>query len=397
MEVAMFGHRSPRIRTISSVVVVVAWLFILALGPHAVAESMAASAPQSSSIAAGGNLVTNVILSPWPSNVLASGQPVNATFDYRTSEPGGVCIFVRPYSSGAPTPNYVAHPSPVYPVGTGTGTGSFRIESGTAVVDQIRVCMYNADRTALLFEAYLPVHYLYSEAGNLVTNVRLSPQTPNIVGLSENINVAFDYQTTVLAGVQIFARPFSGGATTPHYLAHGSGIYPVGSGSGSGWFSIGSGTGVIDHIRLQMYSADTVLLFEYFLPVHYLYSGAANLVTNVSLDPPTPNIVAVGQDIHVACNYRTNEAGGIQIFMRPYSGPYGTPGYGAHHSPVYPVGTGSASGWFHINRGSGLIDRISIRMFKANQSTILFDPYLPVHYQYFAPYRVFLPLVLRNW
>jgi hypothetical protein len=396
MEVAMSGYRGSRIQRISSVLVV-ALLLTLAVVPHAAAESIRASASQSSSSISGNNLVTNIVLTPWPSNVLAAAQAVNATFDYRSGEPGGVRIFVRPYSGAAATPNYAAHGSPLYPVGTGSGTGYFRIESGTALVDRIRITMYNADQSRLLFESFLPVHYLYSDAGNLVTNVRLSPQTPNIVGLNENINLTFDYQTTVLAGVRIFARPFSGSNTTPGYGAHGSPLYPVGTGSGTGWFNIDGGSGVIDRIRLQMYNADqTVLLFEYFLPVHYLYSGAANLVTNVSLGPPTPNIVALNENVNLTFDYRTNVPGGVRIFARPYSGDDLTPGYAAHGSPLYPVGTGNGSGSFNIGSGSGVIDKIRLRMYNADQSELLFEAFMPVHYQYHAPYRLFLPALLRN-
>ena len=70
-------------------------------------------------------------------------------------------IFARPFTSGALTPNYAAHPSPLYPVGTGSASGWFTISDGTVKVDQIRIQMWNADQTRLLFQTKIPVSYQF--------------------------------------------------------------------------------------------------------------------------------------------------------------------------------------------------------------------------------------------
>ena len=68
---------------------------------------------------------------------------------------------------------------------------------------------------------------------HLVTNIDLTPDTPNILRFNESVNITFDYSTTEPSGVRIFARPFTNGALTPNYAAAGSPIYPT-SATGTG-------------------------------------------------------------------------------------------------------------------------------------------------------------------
>jgi hypothetical protein len=103
--------------------------------------------------------ISNIQLSPSSPASLIFNQNVDITFDYTTEEAGGVRIFARPFSSGSLTSNYAAHSSPNYPVGSGSGTGYFTITSGAAIVDQIRIRMYNDDQSVLLLEFFIPVEY----------------------------------------------------------------------------------------------------------------------------------------------------------------------------------------------------------------------------------------------
>jgi len=109
-----------------------------------------------------------------------------------------------------------------------------------------------------------------SAAGHSVTKVTLNPPTPNILLHNQNVTVSFSYATTQPGGVRIFARPFVGASPAPHYAASGAGISPTGSGTGTQTFTITSGTVTVNRIRIQMWNdAQTVLLFEAFLPVNY--------------------------------------------------------------------------------------------------------------------------------
>lgn len=331
--------------------------------------------------AAGDHLVTNISLGPDTPNIVRFNENVTVSFSYSTTEPGGVRIFVRPFTNGGLTPNYTAHASPLYPTSaTGQGDGYFSVTSGQVVVDQVRLQMWNANQTTLLFETFLPVHYFFGDATHLVTDIVLRPDTPDVLGLGQNVDLSFSYTTRQAGGVRIFARPFTNGALSPNYAAHASPVYATGGGSGSGSFTISAGQAVVDQIRLQMWDASqTALLFEAFLPVYYRFRSPTNIVTDVALAPDTPNVFQYNQDISLTFNYSTNQAGGVRIWARPFSGAGLSANYAAHASPVYPVGSGSGSGSFRLTAGPLVVDKVRIQMWDANQTTLLFEAFLPVH------------------
>jgi hypothetical protein len=331
--------------------------------------------------AAGDHLVTNISLGPDTPNILRFNQNVNLTFSYSTTEAGGVRIFARPFSNGALTPNYAAHASPLYPTSaTGSGDGYFTITSGQVVVDQIRFQMWNAAQTTLLFETFIPVHYLFGDPAQLVTDVDLTVDTPDVLPFNENVNIAFNYSTRQPGGVRIFVRPFSNGALTPNYAAHASPLYPTGAGSGTGYFTITSGQVVVDQLRIQMWDANqTALLFEAFLPVYYRFRSSTNSVTDIEFNPDTPNVFKYNQNVNLTFNYSTNQAGGVRIWARPFSGANLSPGYAAHGSPLYATGSGSGTGSFSLTAGPMAVDKVRIQMWDANQTTLLFEAFLPVY------------------
>ena len=110
-------------------------------------------------VSAAGHSVTKVTLNPPTPNVLVHNQNVTVSFSYATTEPGGVRIFARPFVGASPAPGYAASGAGISPTGSGTGTQTFTITSGTVTVNRIRIQMWNAGQTQLLFEAFLPVHY----------------------------------------------------------------------------------------------------------------------------------------------------------------------------------------------------------------------------------------------
>lgn len=94
---------------------------------------------------------------------LDHGDPVNLSFSYTTDETEGVYIWARPMTGGALTPNYAAHPSPLHMSPTGDGTGFFRIDAGYAEIDQVRLQMWNQDKSELLNETIVDVDFTYGE------------------------------------------------------------------------------------------------------------------------------------------------------------------------------------------------------------------------------------------
>lgn len=107
------------------------------------------------------HLVTNIVLTTPTPNILAHNQQVNFTFDYNTTEAGGVRIWGRPYTGSALTPNYAAHGSPLHAVGAGSGSGYFTITTGRVTVNKIRFEIWDNAQTRRLFRGFIPVNYQY--------------------------------------------------------------------------------------------------------------------------------------------------------------------------------------------------------------------------------------------
>ena len=323
--------------------------------------------------------ISNIQLTPSSPASLTFNQNVDITFDYTTDEAGGVRIWARPFTNGALTPNYAAHGSPVYPFGSGSGTGYFTITSGDVIVDEIRFQMWDANQTVMLLEFFVPVEYIYS--AHSISSIVLTPTWPTSLGFNDNVDITFNYTTNEASGVRIWARPYTNGSLTPNYAAHGSPVYPVGSGSGTGYFTITSGDVIVDEIRFQMWDASqSTLLLEFFIPVEYHF--ASHSISNIELTPSSPASLTFNQNVDITFNYTTDEASGVRIWARPFTNGSLTPNYAAHGSPVYPAGSGSATGYFTITSGDVIVDEIRFQMWDAGQTTLLLEFFVPVEYHF---------------
>jgi len=65
------------------------------------------------------------------------GEQLNVHVDYTVAPTQGARIFVRPLTGGSLTPDYWAHPSPLY-TGSGAMSGWFGFDAASTV-DQVRV------------------------------------------------------------------------------------------------------------------------------------------------------------------------------------------------------------------------------------------------------------------
>lgn len=362
-------------------------LVSLVLSPQ---TNFPAQASSSSSESAVGDTVTTLILSPQSPNILRTNQNVTINFSYSTTSVGGVYIHIRPYTDGALTPSYAADPSPLYPQSaTGTGSTFFTISSvagGQEVVDQLRIRMYASNNTTLLFEVFIPVYYLFSDATNMVYNISFMPpqggagtDTPNLIPLTEHVNYTFSYVSNQKLGVRIFGLPFTNGNPTPSYGVNGSPNYPAGTGSGSGFFTIMTAQQAVDQYRFNVTSDDqSVLLFEAFLPVFFRFRTAVNNITHIRINPDTPNVFKYGQDVTVNFSYTVAIKGGAYIWARPFTGGQLSPGYAACGSPVYS-GSGTASCAFSLTSGPTMVDKIRIQMWNTDQTSLLYEAFLPVN------------------
>lgn len=305
----------------------------------------------------------------------ALGQQVSIFMGYQTDEPGGIRIFARPFTNGNPTPGYSASGSPIY-MGSGTANGTFTINTGVAVVDEIRIEVYNADQSLLLRRMWVPVNFHFGSVG--VNNFGFSsdPELTSLL-LGEDFSCSFHYNVNYPGGVRIFVRPFTNGNITPGYSASGSGIYTGSGTNGGSNFRINTGKNVhVDALRVKIVSADqTVDIDEFFIPVNVYYST----VKITDIVPQSGNFPFNNEDRDVAFQYSTTESGGVRIFPRPWTNGALTPGYSASGSGVY-TGSGNGNGTFTITSGNQRVDHVRFNVTSADQSETLLQIWSPVDY-----------------
>ena len=302
----------------------------------------------------------------------ANGENVTLDFEYSTDQTAGVRIFARPFTNGNLTPSYAASGSPLY-TGSGNGSASFTISTGTVKVDEIRFQILTADQSMLLREFFIPVAYDFGENG--VHSLTFS--TPAAVGSflhNEQVDIDFSYHINHPGGVRIFVRPFTNGNLSPGYGASGSPIF-TGTGNHMVNFSINSGTNVrVDSLRVQVSNADqTQVLETFFVPVNWYWSNVK--ITNFTL--AGNNFPANGENRTVSFNYQTTVGPGVRIFPRPFSNGDLTPGYGACGSPVF-TGSGSDDCSFTISGSNQHVDHIRFMATNDNQTQTLLEMYYPV-------------------
>ena len=260
--------------------------------------------------------ISGIHFSPDSPSALPFGENVDISFSYSTTEAGGIRIFARPMTNGSTTPGYGASGSPLYPAGSGSGSGSFTITGGETTVDQIRFQVYNSDQSALLSEFFVPVIFHFHAAATSITDIEAASPSPASLAYGQNVDITFNYSTAQAGGIRIFARPMTNGATTPGYGASGSPLYPAGSGSGSGSFTITGGETTVDQIRFQVYNSDqSALLSEFFVPVRYAFP------VKFASAPAAPTLIVSKSGGNVTLSWTSvPTASGYLIGYAPYPG-----------------------------------------------------------------------------
>ncbi len=104
--------------------------------------------------------ITDIRFDPPSPATLEFNDRVTFTFDYTTTEPGGVYIWGTPFTGGSLPGGSAMHGSVLHPTGEGSLSGWFTIRDGAKTVDQVRFQMVDADRN-VLYEAFIDVSYTY--------------------------------------------------------------------------------------------------------------------------------------------------------------------------------------------------------------------------------------------
>lgn len=132
-------------------------------------------------------------------------------------------------------------------------------------------------------------------------------------------------------------------------------------------------------------AAGIVLLALTTLSFVHGVMAPGNSVTKINLNPRTPNILLNGQKVMIEFSYTTNEAAGVRIFARPFTAGSPSPSYAASPAPLSPMGSGTGTQNFTISTGNVKVDQIRFQMYNAAQTTVLFEAFIPVYYEFRTP------------
>jgi thiol-disulfide isomerase/thioredoxin len=129
-----------------------------------------------------------------------------------------------------------------------------------------------------------------AEDGKATLEIRsISPASPAQLQAGERLTIAVEYRNPEARSVQIWARPYTNGKTTPGYRAHGSYAYTETTGRIEGWFFFDQPT-VIDEVRVQMVeaagSAERKILASASQPVTATWTGTRTPVAAAQPDAP---------------------------------------------------------------------------------------------------------------
>ncbi|MHC4113136.1 MAG: right-handed parallel beta-helix repeat-containing protein, partial [Planctomycetota bacterium] len=214
-----------------------------------------------------------------------------------------------------------------------------------------------------------------------ISDIVVTPKPPAELLDGEPVTVRFSYVTEEERGVRIYAVPYTQGKVTPGADVFQSQLYQVGEGEGSAGFTIDGQDIMVDEVQMVMTTSDqSQTLLELYFGVEFLFY--AHSITNIVLSPPSPATLMPDANVNVTFDYATTEANGVNIWARPMSNGFPTPGYGAHPSPDYPSGYGSGTGWFHIPYGNVAVDQIRFQMYNLSETVLLREVFVPVLYRY---------------
>lgn len=103
---------------------------------------------------------------------LKDGQRLSVRFQYTIESIEGARIFVRPYVDGKRLRKFEAHGSPVYPKGSATASGYFRL-TDESVVDEIQIQMWSDGEQLLVLK--IPVRIKGTEPAAKVVDPYTTP------------------------------------------------------------------------------------------------------------------------------------------------------------------------------------------------------------------------------
>lgn len=351
-------------------------VWIAAFSPLPLAPIAWAGLPSPS--VTGKGLVYHLVFQTPSPNILPVGHNFAVDFDYLSDVVGQVIVTIAPYTDGSPSPGVVMDPPLALPAAGGSGRCEFTFTAGPILVDSLRVRMTGvSDPAQVLYETWIPVEVLFSASPNLVYGLAFTPNTPNVLGFNDPLQVDFSYRAAH-DRVSVSVQPFSGGRAAANAVLTPAEALSVGSHTGSASFTLTAGQTMIDQVRIAMLdAAGQTALFEAFLPVNFRFRPAANSVSHFTLTPGSLNRFRDIDFFLLNFSYSNNWAGDAEINILPFSGPAPTSGVTGTLNGIVPPGTGAGSLQFRIPTSAEKVDKIRVQM--RSGFTVLSETFLPVN------------------
>lgn len=223
---------------------------------------------------------------------LPLGAMVTVSFDYKIDTAEGVRIWAVPHTLDQPTPDATAIPVGVMGAGAGSSTRSFYV-SAPATVTHVQLSMESALSGDTLLEIFLPVHYVYDEAG--IFDVEGSHPAGSRIRYGENLDLSLGYDSGQSKNVQIVILPFTDGELTPGYVADDAPVRPA-AGSCNQGFTFNAEAHITD-IRVQIRDSvlQRVVYAEFFIPYEAWWAPVG--VTTLVPRQPQGSLVPYGERV----------------------------------------------------------------------------------------------------
>ena len=311
-------------------------------------------------------------------------MPVEVACDWEwTGNDNDISMRAIPMTNGSVSPGAYLY----YENRTGPGSGrvwpSFTIQSGSVLVDEIRLTMELGDPVyETAFEVNIPVSLHFGP--HSFHNIDIDFDPPERMQLGQQVTMDFIWETNHVGGHRVVIRPLTDGFYTPNMGTGGSGVLSGTSGLATRWFTVLQFPVHIDGIVFEIYNADwSDLLYEFIIPADYSYDTTA--VQNVVLDPPSPASLIHGEEVTITFDYLTDHPMDPVMYAVPQTNGVHSPGFTL--GPSYPLapGFGSGTNTFSIQATAGLVDVDEI-LFSMHdffdEETIIYQFRMPVYYHY---------------
>jgi len=304
------------------------------------------------------------------------------SLDYKITETEGARIYVQPMTGGIPTPGSATAASAYLPMGEGKATRMFRVNSGSVVVDQVRIRMMTYDDSAILLEFFVDTEFNFGPYA--IFNIQFGKFDYSTMIYGEDLNMGFELFSPGPDNVRVIARPYFDGSLVPGAVATGGRPMPPRSSSHQ-HFDFPDADADINQVRFTMTNNDgSETLLEFDQDVHYFWRETG--VTNMTFSSSSPSNLHNSQNVLIDFDYNNPTVDLIVLEARPYQGGSSATGSEFEAGGLLPPGKGSTSRYFGSS-GTTEIDQIRLVGTNEGGSTTFLDILVPVSYT-FSPHAV---------